>query len=584
MNKQLHKNRCRNILKQVQDGMTTTRHRNTVILNSFQNLIIVSFLFIFTNSFSQTITHGPIVGAVTSTSVKILLITDTVNRSEILKFDKRLLEQDPIGHICIFIKGSGIESLLYDIVGSKIYDSLDWSFMLKNRVIDPVKNNVHIFKFDSLLPNTTYEYTVNLPFFEGSYSTGSFKTFPTNYQPTNFSFTLGSCTEQHHNDSIFVEMQKHKPTFFLHLGDWLYPDNFKEDKFYYDENLEHQKELYQKRYEMPNLKTFLQTTPMDFVFDDEDGVYDDFSKNSYTEIKMNGNATEIKEVPYPDSLRKMAIKGLHTFFPSYKEIEDQAYHSFVYGNAEVFFLDTRSTRSPNSEVFTKTKSGKYKYKVPKGHTILDTAQMNWLLTKLKNSKADWKFIVSGVTFNKSYKQVLDMCMRVQNRKLPNGLTGAYVATSLASMWFAFPETQQKLIEYCNDNQIKNVIVLSGDAHTAGIDDGTNAGFPELMAGGLAQTNSKLVSIIKNTMRLNLWNQGGQGINNSNFNDAFGKVEVFGKDSVRLSAIDKYGTEICHYEVKNGFLPEKYNIKPYNKIFPRHKIRSTIRLLKIALHH
>jgi len=557
MNNQLHNNRCRNILKQFQHGMAKTKQCDIVILNLFQNLILMLFLFFFSNSFSQTITHGPIVGAVTDSSAKILLMTNKIDYSIVIEENNKIIYGLNFLEIVLARKEKTINN--------------------KNEEISISTNP------KNLKPNTEYTYKI---FSDNIIDTiiGSFKTFPKNYQSTNFSFTLGSCTEQHHNDSIFVEMQKHQPAFFLHLGDWLYPDNFKEDKFYYDKSLEHQKELYQKRYEMPNLKNFLQTTPMDFVFDDEDGVYDDFSKNSYTELKMNGNSIEIKEVPYPDSLRKIAIEGLHTFFPSYNEIEDQAYHSFVYGNAEIFFLDTRSTRSPNSEVFTKTKNGKYKYKVPKGHTILDSAQMNWLLAKLKNSKADWKFIVSGVTFNKSYKQVLDICMRVQNRKLPNGLTGAYIAASLASMWFAFPETQQKLIEYCNDNQIKNVIVLSGDAHTAGIDDGKNAGFPELMAGGLAQTNSKLVSIIMNTMRLNLWNQGGQGINNTNFNDAFGKVEVFGKDSVRLSAIDKYGTEICHYKVKNDFLPEKYSIKPYTKILTRHKIRSTIRLLKIALHH
>ncbi len=411
---------------------------------------------------------------------------------------------------------------------------------------------------------------------------GTFKTFPSSKDTSHFSFTLGSCTEQHYNDSIFVEMQKHQPAFFLHLGDWLYTNNFNERKYYYAESLEHQKELYQKRYEMPNLKKFLQTTPMDFVFDDEDGVFDDFSKHSYTELKMNGNVTEMKEVPYPDSLRTMAIVGLHTFFPSYQEVENQAYHSFVYGNTEVFFLDTRSTRSPNTEVFTKTKNGKYTYKVPNGHNILDSAQMNWLLNKLKNSTAQWKFIVSGVTFNKSYKKVIDIAMLkpAQNRKLPNGMTGAYIAASLSSMWFAFPETQAQLINFCRDNTIKNVIVLSGDAHTAAIDDGTNAGFPELMAGGLAQKNSKIASIIKNNLQLNLWNQGGQGINNSNFNDAFGKVSVNGNQSVTLSCVDKYGKIICSYEVKDGFIPKPYNYKKQKRISFGNKIKAAKQVLKI----
>lgn len=513
--------------------------------------IIACLLLYFTlqsNVFAQTITHGPIVGAVTDTTAILLFISNETDG---------FLE----------IKQNNTTAYLAEFE----------NFLISNNTM----STQFSFLIDKLKPNTLYTYTLTLDASKSIFN-GSFKTFPSPKDTSHFSFTLGSCTEQHYNDSIFVEMQKHQPAFFLHLGDWLYTNNFNERKYYYAESLEHQKELYQKRYEMPNLKNFLQTTPIDFVFDDEDGVFDDFSKHSYTELKMNGNVTEMKEVPYPDSLRKMAIEGLHTFFPSYQEVENQAYHSFVYGNTEVFFLDTRSTRSPNTEVFTKTKNGKYTYKVPNGHNILDSAQMNWLLNKLKNSTAQWKFIVSGVTFNKSYKKVIDIAMLkpAQNRKLPNGMTGAYIAASLSSMWFAFPETQAQLINFCRDNTIKNVIVLSGDAHTAAIDDGTNAGFPELMAGGLAQKNSKIASIIKNNLQLNLWNQGGQGINNNNFNDAFGKVSVNGNQSVTLSCVDKYGTIICSYEVKDGFIPKPYNYKKQKRISFGNKIKAAKQVLKI----
>lgn len=512
------------------------------------------FMLLSLNVFSQHIISGPVIGAVTDSSAHLLFMTDA--------------------HAAGFIKLSD-EPILLE--GGSINPDANASNSL---VIDfkaaDTSNKVNLFKLDFLLPDTRYYYLVS---YGNDEKTGSFQTFPENYQPARFSFALGSCTEQHHNDSIFAEMQRHEPAFFLHLGDWLYPDHFKEDKFYYDESLEHQQELYQRRYEMPNLKKLLETTPMDFVFDDEDGVFDDFSRHTYTALKMSGSKTEMKEIAYPDTLREMAIQGLHTFFPSYAEVPDQAYHSFVYGNTEIFFLDTRSTRSPNSEAFHLKKNGRWKYKVPKGHAILDSAQLNWLLTKLQHSKADWKFIVSGVTFNRSYKQVLDMCIRAQKRILPNGMNGSYIAASLATLWFAFPETQTKLLNFCHDNKIKNVVVLSGDAHTAAIDDGKNAGFPELMAGGLAQDNSKLASIIKNNLHLNLWNQGGQGIGNTNFKDAFGKVEVFGKEAVKLSAIDKHGNAICSYHLPEGFIPKKYKFRPATKI---RRLRALKNLLRVAL--
>lgn len=512
-----------------------------------RKLYYLFFLLCFiirANTFSQSITHGPIVGAVTDHSATIVFFTDQQCSGNIL-----ISGNDQSKNISI-----PFSSGLFNVVKIELKD---------------------------LAPLTVFRYRVVINNKETKTVNG-FKTFPKQNEVSNFSFAFGSCTEQHHDDSIFIEMQKHDPAFFLHLGDWLYPDNFTSDPFYFNQNLERLKSVYEKRYAMPNLSRMLQTVPVDYIFDDEDGVWDDFSKTSHCVINTSGNKTGIKEISYPDSLRKNVIKGYEQFFPGYNEVKDEVYHSFVYGNCEFLFVDTRSTRSPNSEVFYKKKNGRWNYKVPKGHQLLDSAQLQWLLIKLQNSTADWKFIVSGVTFNKSYKKVLDICIKEQ-QELPNKMTGAYIAASLASMWFAYPETQKKILDLCNRNKIKNVIILSGDAHTAAIDDGKNSGFPELMAGGLAQKNSKLASIIKNDLRLNLWNRGGQGINNNNFNDAFGQVQVFGRDSVKLSAVDKYGTEICSYFLKDGFIPKKYKLRKHSKITFGNKMRTLKNLLKIAVH-
>ncbi|MCB0508194.1 MAG: alkaline phosphatase D family protein [Bacteroidetes bacterium] len=501
--------------------------------------------FVFCVEFSFAQNENGIIGNVTDTSATVLVLNKFLNDDK--DFTVTLKEKNSITYPKYFFDSEG---------------------------------NLRI-QLNNLIPNTIYECYVQFNDNMKSTIYNWFKTFPFQNDTTPFSFTLGSCTEQHHNDSIFLEMKKHQPLFFLHLGDWLYTNNFNERQFYYTESIAHQKELYEKRYEMPSLKQLLQTTPIDFVFDDEDGVFDDFSKHTYTTIQSTQNKTSIKEIPYPDSLRVMAIKGYHTFFPSYPTNPNQVYHSFVSGNAEFFFLDTRSTRSPNSESFQQ-KGNYFKYKVSKQHQLLDSAQLIWLLNGIKNSTAQWKFIVSGVTFNKSYKDILDLMLlkRVQNRKLYNNMNGAEIAASLASMWFAYPETQATVLNFCHENKIKNVIVLSGDAHTAAIDDGTNAGFPELMAGGLAQTNSKLVSLIYNTLHLNLWNKGGQGIHNSNYNDAFGKVEILGNDAVKLSCIDKYGKVICSYVLKDGFIPDTFKSRKNSKISLLDKLKAAKRALKI----
>ena len=52
----------------------------------------------------------------------------------------------------------------------------------------------------------------------------------------------------------------------------------------------------------------------------------------------------------------------------------------------------------------------------------------------------------------------------------------------------------------------------------------------------------------------LWNQGGMGIGNDNIKNAFGKMEVFGNDSVQLCIIDEDDERIACYTVKNSIVP------------------------------
>lgn len=539
----------------------------------FSRKIILICLIVFTckrHSFSQSIIAGPIVGAVTDSSANLLFITDAYTTGFI-----------KISNVPIFLENGKINK------DANASNSLVIDFKA-----DDTTNKINLFKLDFLLPDTKYYYLVS---YGNNEKTGSFKTFPKPNTTSNFTFTFGSCSENFRDDSVFIEMQKHHPDLFLHLGDWTYPDHAyypglptQNNHRFFIANPEQVKESFLIRYNLPNLKNLLSTTPVDYVFDDEDGVWDDFSKHTYCDLQLIHGKTVMEEIPFADSLRENLLTSYHTYFPGYTNPEQpkEAYHSFVYGNTEVFFLDTRSTRSPNSEVFHQNKKGVWKFKASASHQILDSAQLNWLLNGLKNSKADWKIIVSGTSFNKDYKKILDICMlkAAQNRYLPNKLTGAYVAAAMSAMWFSFPSTQGKILNFCHDNQIKNVFVCSGDVHTSCIDDGKHSGFPEIVSANLGQENTKLASIVHNDLRINLWNQGGQGIGNTNFNDAFGKVEVMGKDSVRLSCIDKYGTTICSYTLKDGFVPKKYNIRRHSKVTFGQKLRAVKNALKIAVHH
>lgn len=510
---------------------------------------------------AQRIEQGPLAGAVSDHAATILFITDMATAGQV---------------------DVSRDSLFRYVLEFPFTVKAEEKFVVKVRI-------------DELEPETRYYYRVILNTPINNPAAGfsplcSFKTAPSPGAAGHYTFTFGSCLKDPFGDSVFIEMDKLRPDLFLQLGDWGYPSqNYFPGKAdqpgqYFTSQLDNLLLAYRMRYLMPNTANFLRNTVVDYMFDDEDGICDDFSRHTYTLVKQQGTKVSMSEVPYPDSLRDKLLQAYRLYFPAYPPaVQQEAYHRFIYGNTEFFFLDTRSTRSPNTAVFYQHKKGKWRFKVPPGHQILDSAQLNWLLAGLKNSTADWKLIVSGTTFNAGYKKVLDICMKAQDRKLTENYTGAGVAAGLSTMWFAFPETQGALVNFCRENRIENVVILSGDAHTSAIDDGRNSGFPELMSANLAQKNTKLAAIIRNDLRMKLWNRGGQGIDNSNFNNAFGQVEVFGRDSLRLSVVDQYGTEICRYDLEPGYLPKKYQVKRHSRITFGNRTHAAFRLLRIGLH-
>ncbi|HJV70852.1 alkaline phosphatase D family protein [Ideonella sp.] len=110
---------------------------------------------------------------------------------------------------------------------------------------------------------------------------------------------------------------------------------------------------------------------------------------------------------------------------------------FAYGGlAEFFLLDARSNRGAL------------------GSSLLGTCQKQWLLDGLARSTANWKFIVSPVTFNPGTKPW--------------------------DAWGAFADERAELLGFIRERGIANVVVLSGDIHSGGaIDDGSHAGLPEV---------------------------------------------------------------------------------------------------------
>jgi hypothetical protein len=109
-----------------------------------------------------------------------------------------------------------------------------------------------------------------------------------------------------------------------------------------------------------------------------------------------------------------------------------------------------------------------------------------------------------------------------------------------------------------------------------IDDGTNAGLPELNASGLSVADLSLayhLNVYSTQLGYpvldSVWNKGGNGLGpNPNFKNAFGQIDVMGKDSLRLCVVDEDGVSITCHTIKNSRIVSNEKIKnDFIKLYP-----------------
>ncbi|MBI1184589.1 T9SS type A sorting domain-containing protein [bacterium] len=484
--------------------------------------LLLAFLLLPALCEAQYISHGPVIGAVTDSSCKIF----------------------------VRCPASDMVELQY---------ATDSSFSSPRSVqvpVDAANDSTAIIKLSNLEAFTRYFYRFNIGG-KTDERHGFFTTFPTENTSAHFTLVTGSCQETD-NMKVFKRMAELEPLLFLHSGDFTYPSYQLNDS--YPANYQTVVQSWHRKYEEKRMHRMLYKVPIDYVNDDDDGYGTEQNYWLNTRYKKEGSKiiNYITVDTLPVAGRYNVNKAYSNLFPHY-QLPDTAnglYHNYRVGNVEVFFLDSRANAAPYNEAFVyDEKSNNWSFAPDSSHRILGRAQMNWLKSSLKKSDAQWKIIVSGVPFNKSLKKLVDFGLMFQNYELPYGkstATGFKLATSFAAYWAGYPQSQRELLSFVKVHSIENVLFVSGDSHHNVIDDGGNAGLPELNASGMSVTDlslafqiDKFSSTMGYAVRDSFWNGGGNGLgNNPNFNNAFGKIEVFGNDSLRLSVVDENGTTIA----------------------------------------
>ena len=489
----------------------------------------LSLLMLLSIAYAQVLTHGPLVGGVTESSARIYFGFDnTVTFS--IQVAKDTLFTSPIPVSATADAGS-YYAVIADVTG--------------------------------LDADTRYYYRINTG---SSWSSklGTFKTFPAVGDTGYYRVVVGSCNYHDHyagggatspdtyyNDVLFGSIIDFDPHIVLHLGDWNYPPSAL--GAYY--NLDPQKvnQSFRLRYQDYNFSTHIMPNiPVDYIYDD-DNSQNGNAGWTYPTIStgtdpLGGTYYILEDQPMPSGVREGAIEGYFNNFPGYAQVDTSGiHHSFKLGNIEFFVLDTRSSKDPVHEVFQfNSLLYTYTFSPPPGHTTLGEAQRDWLLDGLKNSTADWKVVCSSVVFNQNFGSLMSLLIPVQliDRSVIE------LAAAIAYMWPGYPEDSDALLDAINANDIKNVVMLSGDTHSSMIDNGSNAGLPELSASGWAAGNEAILnwSIDSVAQRFSLgltsvkdflWNGGGSGIDNTNFSDTYGTMEFFYTDSLRMCVIDEF---------------------------------------------
>jgi alkaline phosphatase D len=426
---------------------------------------ILLFLFITSIICKAQLHSGPFAGAVTTNAAQFIVKTYSEQTVKIELFSE-----------------TEVDKSIYSI---------------EQTALDTNYNYVKLPMFD-LKPNTTYYYRAivdNIP----SKRWHQFKTFPAE-KNTNFSFGFGSCQQsswRKWDPTIFPIIAQDTLRFFIHIGDWTYPDTTEKKYGYrFNTKMDLIEKSYQSRYNYnyPFASEVLSQMPIAYVYDDHD-----FAAN-------NPDGT--------DPAKANTISAYQMFFPHYNlpNKNNGIWQRFTFGDVEFIMLDIRAQRSPNENAFDKDG----KINPPKDHSLLagfeieGVNQKDWLKETLKNSKAKWKVIVSSVLFNPGYALALNSDSLIsQNKWMPN---------DIIDKWAGYPNEQKEILDFIKENEIKNILVISGDSHSSYIDDGTNSLLPEISASNLEVSNSMLDQKLKSA-GIEVWNRGSY----SGEGNAYGRV-------------------------------------------------------------
>ncbi len=372
-----------------------------------------------------------------------------------------------------------------------------------------------------LLPATRYYYRVQTDAGVPIGPIQSFTTFPTEGRDAPVTLLFGSCQQSRTTDSgrVFTAASGLDADVFVHLGDWTYPDNRIPGYPATDGSI---RASYALRLDAGYAfaRSILSRMGLAYTWDDHD-----FAGNN-----SDGSLA--------DSMRRALLTAYDRYLPHYPFANPGAglWHSFMVGNVEVFMIDGRSQRSVVDSAFTGST-----FSPPAGHSMLagypvsGVDQRGWLMNAIRASKARWKIVASPVFFNPGCAPAIPLALLASRKDL---------AVEFADKWIGFPADIDSMKALFSAGLGRNMLVISGDAHTNVYDDGTHSLIPEFMVGNLDKENSNLNAQLQ-SYGFNVWTAGQEGTSST-----IGRIRVETTPRHRLivESYDTTGKRLLEYEM------------------------------------
>ena len=254
-----------------------------------------------------------------------------------------------------------------------------------------------------LSPGTRYWYRVLLEGEQSRYRRVPFAahTAPGGRRPMRLAF--GSCARVQIDaeQRIFDAVRLAEPDLFVWMGDNIYGDSDRPELL---------AEEYRRQRNVTALEPLLATVPQIATWDDHD-----FGAN-------NADRT------YPARSESLRVFRNYWANPAGGlEHSPGVFFRYEYAGVDLFVLDGRYHRDPNA-----SPDGP-------GKTMLGAAQLAWLESGLRASRAPFKLLVSGSGWS-----------------MADGPQG--------DTWAAFRYERDRLFDFIRDQRIEGVVLLSGDSH------------------------------------------------------------------------------------------------------------------------